>query len=334
MEVHDEDYWTNFRSQAKQAFKLDNVALASSDFPIAVKELVIKSRVTMQDINDRAEREYEEEQEWKAAGETLEPNFWQNDTDRLEDFSIPISSWGRRRSTIVNKEPTKAGFGPVTEPEETRNLYKIPEYDDYFRDAEHRARFELSQAKGAIAMGLTDLNDTSCDGATRVREKVAGDTVAEENDYIRVSMISVDEHRTVQSDLIPHSVEIRDCASPENVTRPIVVENEDSTPCVIESLPIMTTSCFGLCGLTIQFHSTGFGWCVECVNRLLWGFIVSCVVSFVGRDIDVFITACDVLVGIGAILDGLITPCKAMRLSSWRTNDFKETMLCVFIGPG
>ena len=47
MEIHDEDYWTNFRFQAKQAFKLDNVALAASDFPIAVKELVVKSRVTM-----------------------------------------------------------------------------------------------------------------------------------------------------------------------------------------------------------------------------------------------------------------------------------------------
>ena len=64
MEIHDEDYWTNFRFQAKQAFKLDNVALAASDFPIAVKELVVKSRVTMQDINDRAERQYEEEKGW------------------------------------------------------------------------------------------------------------------------------------------------------------------------------------------------------------------------------------------------------------------------------
>ena len=192
MEIHDEDYWTNFRFQAKQAFKLDNVALASSDFPIAAKELVIKSRVTMQDINDRAERQYEEEQEWEAAGE---PSFWYNDTDRLEDFSIPISSWGRRRSTIVNEEHTKTGFGSVTDPEETRNMYKIADIGDYFRYPEARARFELSQAKSAIAMGITDLNDTSGDGATGVRERVAGDTVAEENDYIRVSMRSVDEHR-------------------------------------------------------------------------------------------------------------------------------------------
>ena len=60
---------------------------------------------------------------------------------------------------------------------------------------------------------------------------------------------------------------------------------------------------------------------------------MSCVVSVVVRDVDVFITACDVLVGIGARLDGLITPCDAMRLSSWRTKDFKETLnnvMCVY----
>ena len=82
MEIHDEDYWTNFRFQAKQAFKLDNVALAASDFPIAVKELVVKSRVTMQDINDRAERQYEEEEEWEAAGKQSNPvSFTMTRTD-------------------------------------------------------------------------------------------------------------------------------------------------------------------------------------------------------------------------------------------------------------
>ena len=93
-----------------------------------------------------------------------------------------------------------------------------------------------------------------------------------------------------------------------------------------ESLPSMTTSCFGLCGLTNKFHNTDFEWCVQCVNRLLWGFIVSCVVSIVGRGIDVFITGCDVLVSIGARLDGLITPVDAMRLCLWSTEDFKDML--------
>ena len=323
MEIHDEDYWTNFRFQAKQAFKLDNVALAASDFQIAVKELVVKSRVTMQDINDRAERQYEEEEEWEAAGETVKPSFFYNDTDRLEDFSIPISDWCRRGSPIVDEEPTKTVFGPVTGPEERRNRYKIADIGDYFRDPDARARFELSQAKSAITMGYTFTGD---DGATGMGENMTGDTVAEENEYIRVSMISVDEHRTVQSDFKHDSLGIRDCALPECATQPMLAAYEDSTLCVRESLPSMTTSCFGLCGLTNQFHNADFEWCVKCVNRLLWGFIVSCVVSIVGRGIDVFITGCDVLVSIGARLDGLITPGDAMRLCLWRTEDFKDML--------
>ena len=326
MEIHDEDYWTNFRFQAKQAFKLDNVALAASDFPIAVKELVVKSRVTMQDINDRAERQYEEEEEWEAAGETVKPSFFYNDTDRLEDFSIPISNWCRRGSPIVDEEPTKTVFGPVTGPEERRNRYKIADIGDYFRDPDARARFELSQAKSAITMGYTYFNDTGDDGATGMGESMTGDTGAEENEYIRVSMISVDEHRTVQSDFKHDSLGIRDCALPECATQPMLAAYEDSTLCVRESFPSMTTSCFGLCGLTNQFHHADFEWCVKCVNRLLWGFIVSCVVSIVGRGIDVFITGCDVLVSIGARLDGLITPGDAMRLCLWRTEDFKDML--------
>ena len=172
-------------------------------------------------------------------------------------------------------------------------------------------------------MGYTFTGD---DGATGMGESMTGDTVAEENEYIRVSMISVDEHRTVQSDFKHDSLGIRDCALPECATQPMLAAYEDSTLCVRESLPSMTTSCFGLCGLTNQFHHADFEWCVKCVHRLLWGFIVSCVVSIVGRGIDVFITGCDVLVSIGARLDGLITPGDAMRLCLWRTKDFKDML--------
>ena len=272
MEIHDEEYWTNFRFQAKQAFKLDNVALAASDFPIAVKELVVTSRATMDDINDRAERQYEEEEEWKMAGKTVKPSFFYNVTDRLEDFSIPVSDWCRKGSPIVDEEATKTGFGPVTGSEEIRNKYKLADSGDNFRNPDARARSELSQAKSALAMGFTFNDD---DGAIGIGGNMTGDAVAGNNEYSRVSMITVDEHRTVQSALEHDSLEIRDCALPKCGTQPMLVTDEDLTVCVRESLPSVTTSCFGLCGLTNQFHHADFEWCVECTKRLLWGFIVS-----------------------------------------------------------
>ena len=207
---------------------------------------------------------------------------------------------------------------------------------DMCSDPDARAKFELSPTKHVIALENIGLNCASEGDVTVMGENVAGDTVAHEGEYIRVSMISVDENRTVTSVYRPDSLGIRDCALPECGTRPILAAYEDSALCVRESLPNMTTSCFGLCGSTNQFHKTDFEWCVECVNRLLWGFIVSCVVSIVGRDrsigIDVFIPGWDVLVSIGAILDGLITPCDAMRPCLWRTKDFKDTLSNVMCG--
>ena len=48
MEQHDEEYRTYFRLLAKQAFKLDDVKLAASSYPDAVKELVVRSRLTIE----------------------------------------------------------------------------------------------------------------------------------------------------------------------------------------------------------------------------------------------------------------------------------------------
>ena len=254
--------------------------------------------------------------------DTLEGRYGDQD-------SVPSVSTNGHKSDIADMgdfSDEEEGQWEEVEPEERRNRYKIADIGDYFRDPDARARFELSQAKSAITMGYTYFNDTGDGGATGMGENMTGNTVAEENEYIRVSMISVDEHRTVQSDFKHDSLGIRDCALPECATQPILAVYEDSTSCVRESLPSMTTSCFGLCGLTNQFYNTDFEWCVKCVNRLLWGFIVSCVVSIVGRDIDVFITGCDVLVSIGARLDGLITPGDAMRLCLWRTEDFKDML--------
>ena len=104
----------------------------------------------------------------KWLGKQSNPVFFYNDTDRLEDFSIPVSDWCRKGSPIVGEEPTKTGFGPVTGSEERRNRYKIADSGDNFRDLDARARSELSQARSAIAMGYTFNGD---DGAIRNRRK-------------------------------------------------------------------------------------------------------------------------------------------------------------------
>ena len=43
LDPNDKEYWTKFRLLTKQAFLLDDVKLSESDYPDAVKELVVKS---------------------------------------------------------------------------------------------------------------------------------------------------------------------------------------------------------------------------------------------------------------------------------------------------
>ena len=47
LDPNDKEYWTKFRLLARQAFSLDDVKLVESDYPDAVKELVVRSRLTM-----------------------------------------------------------------------------------------------------------------------------------------------------------------------------------------------------------------------------------------------------------------------------------------------
>ena len=98
----------------------------------------------------------------------------------------------------------------------------------------------------------------------------------------------------------------------------------------------MRNYCFGLCGLTNQFHSTEFEWCVECVNRLIWGFLVSCVVSIVMRNrsvgTDVLSKGSDVIVSIWGLLDGLDILCDAMRECLWTLKNINDTLNNVMMG--
>ena len=68
---------------------------------------------------------------------------------------------------------------------------------DMCSDPDARAKFELSPTKHVIALENIGLNCASDGDVTVMGENVAGDTVAHEGEYIRVSMISVDENRTV-----------------------------------------------------------------------------------------------------------------------------------------
>ena len=55
LEPNDKEYWTKFRLLTRQAFLFDNVKLSESNYPDAVREVVIRSRLTIMEFNEGEE---------------------------------------------------------------------------------------------------------------------------------------------------------------------------------------------------------------------------------------------------------------------------------------
>ena len=320
MEQHDEDYWTNFRLLAKQAFKLDDVKLAASSYPDAVKELVVRSRLKIENYpstDDDSDSDSDSDTSYYECPLKVEyKDGWQYNT--YMD--------GPDKKYYTNKA---VGHDLTLEME-------IEDKMDVCSQPDARATFELSPTKHVVAIDNIGLNCIADGDVTVIRGNVDGDSDMHDDEFIRVSMISVDETRGDTSVNIHNSLGTRECVIPECVTQLTLVAYGDSALCNKESLHIMRKYCFGLCGLTNEFHSTEFEWCVECVNRLIWGFLVSCVVSIVMRNrsvgTDILSKGSDVIVSIWGLFDGLVILCDAMRECFWTLKDINDTLNNVMMG--
>ena len=101
------------------------------------------------------------------------------------------------------------------------------------------------------------------------------------------------------------------------IYRPIWTVCELCVLCVKFSLRNLTETCFGVCGLTHRLNRPEIDWCCECINRLIWGYHVSCVVTFVTKNrsvgIDVFIEGSCVYTSTRGLEDGPIRPCDVLN---------------------
>ena len=286
-------------------------------------------------INERNDVRFEELHDSDDDGDLdLSESYYRH---KLEDYR----DWHYIDSPIVEGRATDEAYKSVgkTDNAEGHDLtldMEIEDKMDVSSEPDARAKFEVSPTKHVVELDNIRVNCITDGDVTVIRENVAGDSDVHTDEYIKVSMISVDETRRGTSEHIHKSLGIRDCVIAECETQPTLFAYRDSALCNKDSVQIMTKYCFGVCGSTSQFYSTDFEWCMECVDKLIWGFLVSCVVSIVMKcrsvGDDVFIKGSDVFVSIWGLLDGLITPCDAMHECLWRTEDFKDTLNNVMLG--
>ena len=151
-----------------------------------------------------------------------------------------------------------------------------------------------------------------------------------DDEIMRVSMITADVSQGNTNSHSNNSLGIRDCVSPVSEKEHDLAAHMDFRLCVKDSLRNLTENCFGVCGLTHRLNHPKIDWCWEYIDRLTWGYRVSCVVTIVTKNrsvgIDVFIEGSCVYASTRGLEDGPVRPCDVIPVYVWMTEKFKDVL--------
>ena len=92
----------------------------------------------------------------------------------------------------------------------------------------------------------------------------------------------------------------------------------------------MTVCCFGLCGIPDRLRRPELDWCWHCVDRLVWGYRVSCVVTIVTKTrslgIDLFTDERCVYASILGLVDDPVRAYDVIPVYVWMKENFKGSL--------
>ena len=201
---------------------------------------------------------------------------------------------------------------------------------DLYSEPGGRAKSELSPEKSVIEIDILSVDYVTNDDITVNMRNLAGASDTNEDVVMRVSMIAAE---VSQGNINSHSNDsqgIQYCVCPEREKQHDLSAHMDFKQCEIDSLRNMTGNCFGVCGLTHRLNRPEIDWCWECIDRLIWGYRVSCVVTIVTKNrsvgIDVFIEGSCVYASTRDLEDGPVRPCDVIPVYVWMTEKFKDVL--------
>ena len=185
-------------------------------------------------------------------------------------------------------------------------------------------------------LDIEDNMDTESEPDARARMDVSPtDNVGDFVDFsimpVKGSLLVADHKRMDTTEWNHEALVVPDC-----ITRPTLFTSWDFDVCSQDTDWVMRTYCFGECGSSNRFYCMNYEVCARCMDILLWGFRVSCVISFVitwkSVSNDGFLKGIGAFDGIWGLTDGLITPGDAILGCWWRTKDYKEILTNVMMG--
>ena len=278
LDSNDKDYWTNFRLLTRQAFLLDNDKLAESDYPDAVKEVVTRSRLTILDFNERKDTSDDSDKESTTS-------IYDEFRHRLEDYC----DWHYDTAPIVPDIAADDDIRTVRNAENNDGqclAFRKGNEDkhDLHSEPDGRAKLEVSPEKAVRSIDTFSLDYVRNDDITVNMRDSAGISDTKENEIMRVSMITADIAQENANSDGNNSLGIQDCVFPAREKQHDLSAHMDFVLCEKDSIRNVTITCFGVCGLTHRMNRPELDWCWGCVDMLMWGYRVSCVVSIVTKN--------------------------------------------------
>ena len=314
---------------------LDNIKLSESYYPDAVKDVVTRSRLTVIEFNKGEDEPLEQYNEGETSDDSDADstiNMYKSKFDHnLEDYC----DWHYDRAPIVPD---------VTADDDIRTVRNAENNDDQcpaFREGNEggtegysepggRAKSELSPEKAVRTIDTFGVDSVTNDDITVNIRDSAGVSDMHDDEIMMVSMITVDVSQGNTNSHSNNSLGIRDCVSPVSEEEHDLAAHMDFRLGVKYSLRNLTDNCFGVCGLTHRLNHPKIDWCWECIDRLIWGYRVSCLVTIVTKDravgMDLFIEGSCVYASTHGLEDGPVRPCDIIPVYVWMTEKFKDVL--------
>ena len=195
LDPNDKEYWTKFRLLTRQAFLLDK--LSESNYPDAVKELVTRSRLTIMAFNEGEVEPLEQCNEGETSdysdAESTDSMYRSEFYHREEDYY----DWHYDASPVV--PGITADEVIRTDRNAENNDGQCPAFrkgnedkPDLYSELGGRAKSELSPEEAVRKIDIFSVDYVSNDNPTVNMRDLAGVSHTDEDEVMRVSMITAD----------------------------------------------------------------------------------------------------------------------------------------------
>ena len=297
---------------------MDDDSLSDSDFPDAVKEVVKRSRLTIMALNEYVEPPLEQRNDDGTSGcsdsEDTYSQCMSTDDDSEDDY-FQYNNWhnGMKDNNCAlcsapgngNDDNSDVNSGPVG-----------------------RAKSELTTTEAGLEIDSLGVDYAKYDEIPVTKRMLAGVLDTDEHLVTRVSMITAEVSSVDTSSYSNDSPGIQECVCPEHGKRNDLSAHMDLQLWVKYGQWNMTDRCFGLCGISDRLNRPESDWCWDCVDQLVWGYRVSCVVTIVTKSrslgIDVFIEEHCVYASTRGVGDGPIRAYDVIPVYVWMKENFKD----------